>query len=581
MSKELDQRGPEAYLAFTVKGEELPLGAQLDSGTSVQRALAVARITSEVLGARRSSEPFEFSPSPEGPPNRAGATTVHLDQQVRGIPVFQAGQSVRFSRSGEVRRTQARLVDRAGSFEVSLKVTASAAFVTAARHVTATDDGADGTTLFPEILASFPQLPSQPTVFARGPFTDPVTAHLTWFPGAEELRLAWDLVIGVSEQEGAFRILVDAHDEKVLFCGQLVPAATSRGSVFQFNPGTPRTVVNFPLSWQSYGLTVPADLPPAPPDWVADTGTTGYAATSGVGSSGPPLVGPVVDGVVTFNPANPQDQDQQVLNAFYGACFMHDLTYLLGFRESEGNYQEGSAGTAGHPAGRVKVEVRSQPIQGLAHWWPLGSVPTIRLGPKTETGRHTALDMSIVFHEYMHGVSTRLVGGGTKPHPLQEQQSRGMGEGWGDYVACTILDSPIFGEWVSGSAQGLRRFPYDDDFPADQIGFGTLGTLRLYDIGSLWCAVLLRMNRAIGRGLGLLLVLESMKNLAADPSLLDGRDELLLVLDDLRDSGEMPTADHAAAKKGIWDAFAAFGMGVGANCQGPSVIGAVADSTVP
>ena len=50
--------------------------------------------------------------------------------------------------------------------------------------------------------------------------------------------------------------------------------------------------------------------------------------------------------------------------------------------------------------------------------------------------RHTAFDSDVVYHEFMHGVTTRLVGGGLNPHSLDNLQSGGMGEGWGDYVSC-------------------------------------------------------------------------------------------------------------------------------------------------
>ncbi|MFG2339519.1 M36 family metallopeptidase [Streptomyces yangpuensis] len=282
-----------------------------------------------------------------------------------------------------------------------------------------------------------------------------------------------------------------------------------------------------------------------------------------------------------FNPADPQGVDQRVLNAFYGTCLMHDLTYLLGFREPNGSYQDGVVSALGLPSGPVKVEVHPAPILNTAHWWNLGSIPIMRLGPDRNTGRHSALDMTIVIHEYMHGVSSRLVGGGAIRSPLLEAQSRGMGEGWGDYVACVVLDTSLIGQWLTNDDRGLRPFPYDEDFPADKISFSTLSTLSTYEIGSLWCAVLLEMNRRIGANLSLQLVIESMKGLPANPSLLDGRDELLLTLDDLRDNGALTVAGHASAKTGIWAAFVAFGMGTGASSQGPSVFGAVADDSVP
>ena len=42
---------------------------------------------------------------------------------------------------------------------------------------------------------------------------------------------------------------------------------------------------------------------------------------------------------MTFNPASATGDDQKVLNIFYYCCYMHDFSYLLGFREADGNFQ--------------------------------------------------------------------------------------------------------------------------------------------------------------------------------------------------------------------------------------------------
>ncbi len=61
-----------------------------------------------------------------------------------------------------------------------------------------------------------------------------------------------------------------------------------------------------------------------------------------------------------------------------------------------------------------------------------------------ELGRLTAFDSSVVFHEFTHGVTNRLVGGRLYARALDATQSSGMGEGWSDYVACTItLQFPL------------------------------------------------------------------------------------------------------------------------------------------
>jgi extracellular elastinolytic metalloproteinase len=103
-------------------------------------------------------------------------------------------------------------------------------------------------------------------------------------------------------------------------------------------------------------------------------------------------------------------------------------------------------------------------------------------GPMMTTGvfvdsanvsRHTALDSSVIFHEFTHGVTSRLVGGPLDNNSLASPQSDGMSEGWSDYIACTVNDANVVGAWVENDPAGFRRHLYNDSYPNR---FGDLGT---------------------------------------------------------------------------------------------------------
>ncbi|MBI4797276.1 MAG: M36 family metallopeptidase, partial [Desulfarculus sp.] len=47
-----------------------------------------------------------------------------------------------------------------------------------------------------------------------------------------------------------------------------------------------------------------------------------------------------------------------------------------------------------------------------------------------------------------------------------------MGEGWSDYIACTINTTTVAGAWVLDDPGGIRDFPYDSNFPDN---FGNIG----------------------------------------------------------------------------------------------------------
>ena len=49
------------------------------------------------------------------------------------------------------------------------------------------------------------------------------------------------------------------------------------------------------------------------------------------------------------------------------------------------------------------------------------------------------LDHEVVLHEYTHGLSNRRVGGGVG---ISSLQPRGMGEGWSDWYARSLLSEP-------------------------------------------------------------------------------------------------------------------------------------------
>jgi extracellular elastinolytic metalloproteinase len=296
----------------------------------------------------------------------------------------------------------------------------------------------------------------------------------------------------------------------------------------------------------------------------------------------PSIQGALESGTLVFDP-NATSDDQKVLNIFYFNCFMHDFFYLLGFRERDGNFQANNLSRGGLQSDRVDARAHSGPVFGTANMstGEDGLSPVMNMGLVSSTSRHTALDSSVVFHEFTHGVTNRLVGGPADSRSLDAPQSGGMGEGWSDYIACTINNTVVVGDWVVNDPSGIRQFPYDSNFPDD---FGKVGTGRyneVHNIGEIWCATLMQMNRNIGDGLALQLVVDGLKLTPANPSFLDARDGIVAALDDMRASGNLTSAQYDTARTGVWAAFAKFGMGPAAQSNGSSLLGVVADFNVP
>ena len=582
-------------------------GAPAIQGDYVSRALNHVQSIAQVLGLEE-TQPAEFAADPNMLWTTSGAVTVHLQQQYKGIPIFQAKETVRFAPDGALKETVGSSVTVGEDHDARPGLTAQDAVMKSAQHVAQppTPDAppevdefgqpmeaarVDLAGFVPRVVSAFPDKPDRLTVMESGPFAAPIRTSLWWFPLDDGLHLAWEVVLtmpGMSEQ---YRTMIDARDGEVLYCLQLVQSVAAQGNVYRVNGGTGRQMTPFPRALADYELPIPADLPNGfPDDWVGLHSTEGNCVFARLGDFGGAVRGDGEAATLTFDPADAVGDDQKVLNIFYFNCVMHDFFYLLGFREADGCFQQDNLGRGGLAVDRVDARSHPGPVNGTANMItpPDGSAPTMNMGLVASTGRHTAFDSSVVFHEFMHGVTNRLVGGPNDFGSLAQPQSRGMGEGWGDYIACTINGVTVVGDWVTGNPGGIRAFPYDASFPDD---FGNLGsgryaatvlpggTIRIpvHNIGEIWCATLIEMNRNIGKVLGVQLVVDALKLSPANPSFLDMRDAILLALDNKRDAGQISPAAHATARTGVGAAFSRFGMGPGASSVGAGLSGIVSD----
>jgi extracellular elastinolytic metalloproteinase len=583
--------------------------APAEEGNYVQRALEHVRTISGALGLV-ATQPTEFTPDPNVQETSSGAKAVHLQQQYKGIPIFQAAQTVRFAPDDKLAEVVGSSVTIAQNVAVSPRLTVEQAVLKAAEFVAMPDTDeredtdqfgeplapvtVDVTGFVPKVITAFADKAEQPTVLEPGPFGDRIRASLIWFVQNEaEPRLAWEVVLTIPNYGGQYRTMVDTETGEILYSHQLMQFIAAQGSVFRVDGGGARQMTPFPRPLEDYGLPIPEDLPSSfPEDWVEVDEAVGNSVRAHLGDFGPTLQGEVRNGVLTFDPADPKGDEQKVLNIFYFNCFMHDYFYLLGFTEDDGCFQQNNFDRGGIPGDRVDARSFPEPIRGTATMAPSaeGRSPVMRMGLVGRTREHTAFDFEVVAHEYTHGVTNRLVGGPHDVRSLEAPQSNGMGEGFSDYIACTITGDTVIGEWVTGLPDGIRGFPYDSNFPDN---FGDLGTGRYaadprsgqpedeHNVGEIWCAALMEMNRNIGAELGVQLVVDALKLSATNPSFLEMRDSILAALDAMRASGKLSPDEHSEVQSGIWTAFAKFGMGPSAQSNGSSLSGIVADFNTP
>jgi extracellular elastinolytic metalloproteinase len=574
--------------------------APAEKGNYVQRAIDHVRGLSGVLGLA-ADQPKEYQGDPDYQTTSSGSVAVHLQQRYKGIPIFHATETVRFEPSGAIQDTIGSSISIPDEVLVSSALTVEQAVLKAAQHVAVPDADEQGahdqfgqpqqwtyvdlSSWEPKVSAAFAEKPERLTVLEAGPFGAQIKARLVWFPLDDAVRLTWEIILTMPEFQEQYRTLVDAQMGEILFCRQLVQSVSARGNVFQIDGDTPRQMTDFPRPLADYGLPLPTGLPVTfPDDWVETDRTAGNSTFAHLGVGGPTGSGTIQGQALVFNPTNATGDEQKVLNIFYYNCVMHDFFYLLSFREQDGNFQRDNLGRGGLASDGVDARAHAGVVNGTANMsTPVdGSNPVMNMGLVASTNRHTAFDSSVVFHEFTHGVSNRLVGGPANERALEAHQSAGMGEGWSDYIACSINNSIVVGNWVVNNPTGIRKFPYDSNFPDH---FGKLGTDRYvseeHNIGEIWCATLMEMNRNIGKILGLQLVVDGFKLTPANPSFLDARDAILRALDGKRTSGQLTQAEFDTAYQGAWQAFAKFGMGPNARSNGATTSGIVADFNVP
>ncbi|GIF23572.1 hypothetical protein BJ973_004181 [Actinoplanes tereljensis] len=208
----------------------------------------------------------------------------------------------------------------------------------------------------------------------------------------------------------------------------------------------------------------------------------------------------------------------------------------------------------------------------------------------------------IVFHEYTHGLSERLVVDAAGNSALISAQARAMGEAWGDWYGLDYLvdkkfeqDDTVDGDVREGdyilAGRSVRSEPIDCPVastepvcagtPAAGVGgytYGDYGKIRssggpeIHADGEIWAQTLWDLRKTIGSWQARSLVTRAMELAPADPSYLDMRNAILLA---------DRVVNHGHGQDRIWQVFAARGMGFHASTEGAADTAPTEDFTLP
>ncbi|MBL1079827.1 M36 family metallopeptidase [Nocardia sp. 2] len=573
-------------------------------------------------------EPVEFEADPTVTVTSEGMRVVSLTQTVNGIEVWSMSPKVWLHEGGEVDRLVGDTVSIPANISAKPTVPAEAAVraaaVEAARTRTIhTNFGAE-TLPAVDISAdvyertSFQPRNDQPMTFSSGSFEKDITARLVYLYMGGHVRLVWLVALSRENLTAQYQAFVaadrsDPETPEILYFFDTNTYAIG-GMVFRHNPAQGALVQTpFPLPADQYPMPVPPNMPSGfPLAWTEIQ--NGRLATDGNncrainGTTRQTFVVDATNGDGVFAPAE-NSPEQFVTNIFYFCNYMHDFFMMLGFDEASGNFQK--VNRPGHGRGADPVIGQAHPgaVQGTANMSRSadGVSSVMNMGMVVHSGRHTANDADVVFHEYCHGVTIRLVGGMLDGLGLTEDQSRSMGEGWSDFFALTITnfarseERTVVGDWVIDDPGGIRQRPYTEQYPgafgdigkrAGQVsgaGNADLSYRAVHNVGEIWCAALMQLTRNVSGALAdrtrgyrvtWQAIVDALKLTPKNPTLLIARDAILRAFEAMR-GGTLTEDEFTRVRHAAWTAFARYEMGVDAFCPNASFVGCVGGVALP
>jgi len=564
---------------------------------------------------------------------------VEFQQEINGIPVFQGELRAALTPRGEIVRTVGRLapmVEEGDTVPASLALSPAVApsvadaIVSAASTIGMSLDAG-------EITLKEASPDGRSFIFNPGPFAEDIKVEAVYFPlEAGVIARSWSMILW--QDTPAYYSIVDAESGQLLWRKNITNEQTQAATFSVYNgdspaPHSPSTAL--PGSgFQAPGInrtifTLISELPAFDNlGWITDGGnvTTGnnvdagldIVSPNGIDTNGRATGSPARVFDFSYSPA-PLGTDEPsganyrmgaVTNLFFWTNRYHDRLYELGFTEAARNFQQNNFGRGGLGNDFIRAEAQDFSGTNNANFAtpPDGSLPRCQMfiWPGPTPDRDGDLDQEIILHELTHGTSNRLHNNAAG---LNATMSGGMGEGWSDFYARSLLssaDEDVDGIYASGAYStflvaagltdnyyyGIRRFPYavktnvgangkphnpltfadidpntidltDGAFARGPFGLGgRLGAVAVHNIGELWCMALLevrarlihRLGYEVGNQRMLQLVTDAMKLDPVTPTLLNARDSLL-------------TADAASFNNedqlDIWAGFATRGMGFG------------------
>jgi Zn-dependent metalloprotease len=492
--------------------------------------------------------------------NDRGTAFLEYFQTVGGLKVFEGEVQVAVNKHGEVLSVREGFLVSGQQVKLKPQLTEAQGIARAFKYA--------GRDVFPSFAETYMRASKSDKSRFSNPLSqdlEEVTSELNVMRVGDTARLAWH-VYADAGPNAWYEMLVDAHNGELLFRRNLYITA-AQGTVYIESPTAGArqlvsfvgdTVINTAAGWMGTSTVTTGNNVEAYLDRDANNAPD---ANNGAGLSNGHASAANQDFTFPFSTAaDPLTQQAAVVtNLFYYNNIMHDFSYNLGFTETARNFQTNNYGRGGTGNDSVQAEAQDGSGTNNANFAtpPDGQRPRMQqyLFTAPTPDRDSSIDADVVFHEYGHGISNRLIGNGSTA--LQGTQSGAMGEGWSDYWAITLNGDGAVGEYVMNNAIGIRRAAYS--VPAntvhDSYADVCVGGCQVHRDGEVWAATLWDLRTQLGAAITNNIVLNGMKFTPNRPSFLNARDGILQADQNLNGG-----ANNCA----IWTVFARHGMGVSA-----------------
>lgn len=197
---------------------------------------------------------------------------------------------------------------------------------------------------------------------------------------------------------------------------------------------------------------------------------------------------------------NNRFQNASITNLFYWGNIVHDVSYIYGFDEASGNFQQNNYNRGG--LGNDPIGIIGQNEIDLCNAsfinYRDGDSSFIKMNAcGTKDG---SFDNVVLIHEYAHGISIRLNNGGNGGNCFSNDE--GIGEGIADWYGLMFTLSPsdigttprgfatyLFDEGPNG--EGVRPFPYSTDMSVNPLTYESIKEYNAFHhVGSVWGTIL-------------------------------------------------------------------------------------------